>query len=601
MNSNKEVHAALRMAHADLVSQMRGGHWEGRLSSSALATATAISAFASYLRCGPANDPRRATIETQLHRALEWLVGQANADGGFGDTDKSKSNTSTTLLAIAAIKLANIAKDYSRVVAGAERFVESNGSIAGIRARYGRDKTFAVPILANAALAGVVDWSEVAALPFEAAFLPQSWYRFVRLPVVSYAIPALVAIGQAKFHFDPPTNPITRWIRARARERSLRVLARMQPASGGYLEAIPLTSFVVMSLAQSGRAEFSVTSRGLDFLIAAQRDDGSWPIDTNLATWATSLASLAVASATDFVETAPSLNFDWLLNCQHRHRHPFTGAAPGGWGWSDLSGAVPDADDTPGAMLVLKATEATWRTRPDSKSIERQIESGKRWLLGLQNRDGGWPTFCRGWGTLPFDRSGSDLTAHVLRALVAWRGESSRRVDRAVSRGLAYLAKQQRADGSWLPLWFGNQDNPDDENPVYGTCKVLCAFRDLKLLKSSPAQRAAQWLLQNQNADGGWGGGTSIRWSAAELGKSSVEETALATEIMTEFADRENFADSMELGARWLVSAVRGGFHAVPSPIGLYFAKLWYYEDVYPLIFTVSALSRVAQLLKRAT
>ena len=191
------------------------------------------------------------------------------------------------------------------------------------------------------------------------------------------------------------------------------------------------------------------------------------------------------------------------MPAQHRQRHPFTGAAPGAWGWSDLSGAVPDADDTPGAMLVLKATEATWCTRPDSKQIERQIESGKRWLLGLQNRDGGWPTFCRGWGNLPFDRSGSDLTAHVLRALVAWRGESSRRVDRAVSRGLAYLDKQQRADGSWLPLWFGNQDNPDDENPVYGTCKVLCAFRDLKLLKSSPAQRAAQWLLQNQNADGG--------------------------------------------------------------------------------------------------
>lgn len=601
MNSSHEVLAALRMAHADLVSAMRDGHWVGQLSSSALATATAISAFGSYLKCGKSNESRRPAIEAQLQRGLEWMVRQANADGGFGDTDKSKSNISTTLLAIAAVKLANKSLDYRRLVARAERFVEINGSIAGIQARYGRDKTFAVPILANAALAGIVDWAEVAALPFEAACLPQSWYRFVRLPVVSYAIPALVAIGHAKFHFDPPQNPLIRWIRARSRGRSLRVLAQMQPASGGYLEAIPLTSFVVMSLAQSGRADFSVTSRGLDFLLASQRDDGSWPIDTNLATWATSLASLAVASAKDFVESSSLFDLDWILKCQHRERHPFTGSAPGGWGWSDLSGAVPDADDTPAALLALKAFETTWRTRPDAKLIEQQIESGKNWLLGLQNRDGGWPTFCRGWGKLPFDRSGSDLTAHAIRALVALRDQPSRRVDRAVSRGLTYLSKQQRPDGSWLPLWFGNQDNPDDENPVYGTCKVLCAFRDLKLLKSSPAQRAAQWLLQNQNADGGWGGGTSIRWSAAELGKSSVEETALATEIMTEFADRENFSGSMERGARWLVSAVRGGFHAVPSPIGLYFAKLWYYEDVYPLIFTVSALSRVAQLLKRAT
>jgi squalene-hopene/tetraprenyl-beta-curcumene cyclase len=29
-----------------------------------------------------------------------------------------------------------------------------------------------------------------------------------------------------------------------------------------------------------------------------------------------------------------------------------------------------------------------------------------------------------------------------------------------------------------------------------------------------------------------------------------------------------------------------------PSPIGFYFAKLWYYEKLYPLIFTVSALGQ---------
>jgi squalene-hopene/tetraprenyl-beta-curcumene cyclase len=29
-----------------------------------------------------------------------------------------------------------------------------------------------------------------------------------------------------------------------------------------------------------------------------------------------------------------------------------------------------------------------------------------------------------------------------------------------------------------------------------------------------------------------------------------------------------------------------------PSPIGFYFAKLWYYERLYPRIFTVAALKR---------
>ena len=69
------------------------------------------------------------------------------------------------------------------------------------------------------------------------------------MPVVSYAIPALVAIGQARYFHAPPRNPITRLIRWLSITRSLKVLRRMQPDSGGYLEATPLTSFVVMSLA----------------------------------------------------------------------------------------------------------------------------------------------------------------------------------------------------------------------------------------------------------------------------------------------------------------------------------------------------------------
>ncbi len=43
--------------------------------------------------------------------------------------------------------------------------------------------------------------------------------------------------------------------------------------------------------------------------------------------------------------------------------------------------------------------------------------------------------------------------------------------------------------------------------------------------------------------------------------------------------------------------------HRECSPIGFYFAKLWYYERLYPLIFTVAALGQAVhqhQLLPRA-
>ena len=54
-----------------------------------------------------------------------------------------------------------------------------------------------------------------------------------------------------------------------------------------------------------------------------------------------------------------------------------------------------------------------------------------------------------------------------------------------------------------------------------------------------------------------------------------------------------------EKGLAWLVSAVENGRHGESSPIGFYFAKLWYYETLYPLIFTVAALGQAIACRRR--
>jgi squalene-hopene/tetraprenyl-beta-curcumene cyclase len=200
---------------------------------------------------------------------------------------------------------------------------------------------------------------------------------------------------------------------------------------------------------------------------------------------------------------------------------------------------------------------------------------------------------------LPFDQSGVDLTAHVLRALHAWRDVMCPpNVSPALAKGLDFLARRQNTDGSWIPLWFGNQDHSEELNPVYGTARVLLAYRDLQLLDAEPARRARAWLRESQNADGGWGSGPPPDSSPHRAASSSsVEETALAVEALLAAHDDPAGHDPIHRGLNWLIEAVASGRHVQASPIGLYSAKLWYYEKLYPLIFTTSTLGEAVARL----
>ncbi|MFP6762691.1 MAG: squalene--hopene cyclase, partial [Planctomycetaceae bacterium] len=395
-------------------------------------------------------------------------------------------------------------------------------------------------------------------------------------------------------------------------------------------------SFVTMSLAGKGLVDHPVVRRALSFLCNSVRVDGSWPIDTNLATWTTTLSINALQD--DLPESLRPGLTEWLLGQQYQQVHPYTNADPGGWAWTDLPGGVPDADDTPGAVLALLELQ---RSIPASEAgpaaaLSSPTSQAIQWQVSLQNRDGGFPTFCRGWGTLPFDRSSPDITAHCLRALAAhlatefggadsvadqnrllWESEPVpphlQPLINSLRKGLRFLQRSQRTNGSWVPLWFGNQLGHNDENPAYGTARVLMAYRDLGLLEEPESQRAARWLASIQHREqalspatgenpsvfpaptdsepipgpeasaGGWGGDIGI--------PPTVEETALAVEALLPFQEhRKNVLQ----GIRWLISRVEDGSISMPSPIGFYFARLWYFEGLYPLIFAASALRRAA-------
>jgi len=573
------------------------GHWEGRLSSSALATATAVTAIAVALREGVAVEGG----ERLVRDGVAWLVGTRNADGGWGDTPDSTSNISTTALVWAALTFGSGSAVADAEASAAAWLAHASGGpdpkqlAAALAARYGKDRTFSVPILTMCAIGGRLGptetaWGLIPPLPFELAVLPRRFFGALRLPVVSYALPALIAMGLAR-HRRAGSIALLSRLRERAAPRALRVLERLQPENGGFLEAVPLTSFVAMSLLAAGERGHPAVTRGLAFLARSVRGDGSWPIDTNLATWVTTLAVNALSAGGSpgaLDERARARLRTWLLAQQWTVEHPYTGAAPGGWAWTDLPGGVPDADDTAGALLALAHLDAA---DPDARAA---AAAGVAWLLDLQNADGGIPTFCRGWGTLPFDRSSTDLTAHALRAWTAWLDAVDvplrARIERAIGRAVVFLGRAQRPDGSFVPLWFGNQREPSEENPVFGTARVLKGL--LAATRYSPAAqaiavRARGYLLVSQNADGGWGAAPGV--------PSSIEETAVALAAVAE-GERLDAAsaDARRRAVAWLHTATAGFTRFEPSPIGLYFARLWYSEQLYPLLFCTDALSSLS-------
>src|SRR6516225_1631730 len=94
------LEAAYQTAVAALLAERTpDGHWVGELSTSALSTATAVIAL--YL-VGERGGQRHDDL---VAGGLRWLAEHQNADGGWGETVRSFSNISTTMLCRAAFYL----------------------------------------------------------------------------------------------------------------------------------------------------------------------------------------------------------------------------------------------------------------------------------------------------------------------------------------------------------------------------------------------------------------------------------------------------------------------------------------------------------------
>ena len=95
-----------------------------------------------------------------------------------------------------------------------------------------------------------------------------------------------------------------------------------------------------------------------------------------------------------------------------------------------------------------------------------------------------------------------------------------------------------------------------------------------------------------------YGNGTARQGGGAPGVESSIEETGAALSALglcRDDNDESAVHEAVTRGAAWLVDATGEGTRVPAAPIGLYFARLWYYEDLYPLIFAIEGLAAVRQ------
>ena len=195
--------AALAKATRALLAELGAdGHWSGELSKSALSTATAVVALTAV---------DRAQNDDLIAGGLRWLAAHQNSDGGWGDTVKSRSNISTTALCWAALcwaalrGAAQAAEFAAQVQNGAAWLTRAAGSMVQLVRAFARHRAplrqgphfFGADPHASRDLRACPAGRWLPALPFELAALPHQLFGALQLPFVSYALPALIAIGQA--------------------------------------------------------------------------------------------------------------------------------------------------------------------------------------------------------------------------------------------------------------------------------------------------------------------------------------------------------------------------------------------------------------------
>ncbi len=281
------------------------------------------------------------------------------------------------------------------------------------------------------------------------------------------------------------------------------------------------------------------------------------------------------------------------------------GVEPGGWVFEYRNGFYPDTDDTAMVLMGLARTGHAY-IRPGDASSEQlpAVQRAIRWLLAMQNSDGGWAAFDRDinravFEKIPFadhnamlDPSCPDITARVLEALAQF---GYRVGHPAVDRAIQFIERTQDRRGCWIGRWGVNY--------LYGTWQVLQGLEAIGFDRRLPlVRRAVAWLESVQQPCGGWGETCRSYDDPTLAGQGEVTASQTGWALLGLIAAGEANSAAVKSGVEYLLDTQGPDGNWEEEPFtGTGFPKVFYLKyHNYRLYFPLMALARYQRLTAAA-
>ena len=646
--------------HRILSLQRSDGHWCAELQGDTILESEYILLLHFLAR----GDDDRVDPELldagRVAQACEYLRSQQLDDGGWSTYPGGPADASPSVKAYFALKLGGDDPDAPHMRRARERILE----LGGIDATNSFTKIYL-------AIFGQWDWRRAPAVPPELILMPtwfyvniydmSSWSRAIVVPLAMIwalkprcVVPEHQSIRELS-HVRAPRQVergrkqrfwaaffrlvdrgikgaerlgLFRPFRATAMDQCKSWIEARLPESDGLAAIFPPILNVIIAYRTLGYAEdHPIVNSQLEELRKYELvEGGALRLQPCLSpVWDTSLSINALLES-GIRADHPAIQRAalWILEREVRQdgdwkvKNPEL--SPGGWYFEYANEFYPDCDDTAEILAVFSKLQMT---DPEQEEKRREaLERALRWQCGMQNDDGGWGAFDRECNKellelVPFadhnamiDPSTADITARTIEALIA-HGHDYRSPE--VHRALRFLCLQQEPDGCWYGRWGINY--------IYGTWLVLGAMRSAGVHRRDPyegrVRRAVDWLIGQQNEDGGWGespasyedpstrgvgSSTAAQTGWAMMGILAVEAERLAEGGHAFEGERLNRLEAaLRRGCEYLLDAQTSSgcwddAHWTGTGFPTVFYLRYHYYDHY---FPLQALAAYSALLER--